>query len=243
LLLFTCLSVTPSSVTLHTHLTANGSERARWALDNTNTDRVWHGCIRIRDELPLRWCPFAILYRTGTAWTLHRTTSCCSNPVCVFVSLRLVTIWPGEADRVGRSMPWKVKRCSRTCLTGCGGERRGLIRLLKTDSGRKRLQLGDWQLVKLLAETKPQQECLVCVHLEPIAAHPFINSFYERDETLYCGWCGCLGSADVQLRVVSIWVCSKIYTGYHDKQLSMCTTGTTTGREWSLIARRTPATW
>jgi len=47
--------------------------------------------------------------------------------------------------------------------------------LLKTDSGRKQLQVGDSQLVELLSGTEPQQLCLVCVHLELIAAHPLVN--------------------------------------------------------------------
>ena len=42
------------------------------------------------------------------------------------------------------------------------------------------LQIGDSQLLELLSGTEPQQLCLVCVHLKPIAGHhSSINSMQE----------------------------------------------------------------
>ena len=45
--------------------------------------------------------------------------------------------------------------------------------------------------VELLTAAEPQKLRLVCVHLDPIAPHPRINSFNARDEILQSDWCRC----------------------------------------------------
>ena len=116
--------------------------------------------------------------------------------------------------------------------------------MLKTDSGRKQLQVGDSQLVELLSGTEPQQLCLVCVHLEPIAAHH--SSIRSTQETKRCTVVDADAAGALMYNCVSsayeCALCSKTCTGYDSKQLSSVQQETATGLERSLVARRKPAT-
>jgi len=84
------------------------------------------------------------------------------------------------------------------------------------------LQIGDSQLLELLSGTEPQQLCLVCVHLKPIAGHhSSINSMQEtkRYTVVDADAAGalmynCVSSA------YECALCSKTCTGYDSKQLS-----------------------